>query len=142
MEVVSTSRDIGVYRLLGGTEVEGVFEILSGSAVRYLPFSGRPFEHPTKLAGSPAEIEDDCRRLKASDLDRGGQQHPNRTVFMIRLEAHAESRPRFIQFIKKSLPLMSIARQVGVLLDLWANCASSLWRQVRWFIDELIDVGA
>jgi uncharacterized protein related to proFAR isomerase len=76
MEVVSTSReaclrsarvarDIGVDRLLGGTLVEDVLEILAGSAVRYLPFPGRPFEHPTKLAGSAAQVEDDCRRFQA-----------------------------------------------------------------------------
>lgn len=76
MEVVSTSReaclrsarvarDIGVDRLLGGTEVEEVLEILAGSAVHYMPFPGRPFEHPTKLAGSPSQVEDDCRRFRA-----------------------------------------------------------------------------
>ena len=76
MEVVSTSRegclrsakvarDIGIDRLLGGTQVEEVLEILSGSAVRYLPFPGLPFDHPTKLAGSAAQVEDDCRRLHA-----------------------------------------------------------------------------
>ncbi len=76
MEVVSTSReaclrsarvarDIGIDRLLGGTQAEEVLEILAGSAVRYLPFPGRPFEHPTKLAGSPAQVEDDCRRFQA-----------------------------------------------------------------------------
>jgi uncharacterized protein related to proFAR isomerase len=76
MEVVSTSReaclrsarvarDIAIDRLLGGTEVEDVLAILAGSAVRYLPFPGRPFEHPTKLGGSPAQVEDDCRRFQA-----------------------------------------------------------------------------
>ena len=76
MEVVSTSReaclrsarvgrDIGVDRLLGGTQVEDVLAILAGSSVRYLPFPGRPFDHPTKLAGSAAQIEDDCRRFRA-----------------------------------------------------------------------------
>jgi hypothetical protein len=59
------ARDIGVDRLLGGTDVEDVLAILAGSAVRYLPFPGRPFDHPTKLAGSPAQIEDDCRRFQA-----------------------------------------------------------------------------
>ena len=79
MEVVSTSReaclrsarlarDIGVDRLLGGTQVKEVLEILAGSAVRYLPFPGRPFEHPTKLAGSPVEVQDDCRRFEAHGL--------------------------------------------------------------------------
>jgi len=76
MEVVSTSReaclrsarvarDIGVERLLGGTQVEEVLEILAGSTVAYLPFPGRPFDHPTKLGGSPAQIEDDARRFRA-----------------------------------------------------------------------------
>jgi hypothetical protein len=76
MEVVSTSseaclrsarvaRDLGVDRLLGGTQVEEVLAILAGSAVRYLPFPGRPFDHPTKLAGSAAQIEADCRRFQA-----------------------------------------------------------------------------
>ncbi len=76
LEVVSTSReaclhsarlarDIGIDRLLGGTQVKEVLEILAGSAVRYLPFPGRPFEHPTRLAGSPVDVEDDCRRYHA-----------------------------------------------------------------------------
>jgi len=76
MEVVSTSREaclrsarvgreIGVDRLLGGTEVEEVLAILAGSEVRYLPFPGRPFDHPTKLAGGAAQIEDDCKRFRA-----------------------------------------------------------------------------
>jgi hypothetical protein len=76
MEVVSTSaeaclrsarvgREIGVDRLLGGTQVEEVLAILAGSATQYLPFPGRPFDHPTKLAGSPQVIEDDCRRFRA-----------------------------------------------------------------------------
>jgi glycerate-2-kinase len=76
MEVVSTSseaclrsarvaRDLGVDRLLGGTQVEDVLAILAGSSVRYLPFPGRPFDHPTKLAGSAPQIEADCRRFQA-----------------------------------------------------------------------------
>ena len=76
MEVVSTSREaclqsarvareIGVDRLLGGTQVEEVLAILAGSATRYLPFPGRPFDHPTKLGGSPQDVEADCRRYRA-----------------------------------------------------------------------------
>src|SRR4029079_18522604 len=77
MEVVSTSReaclrsarvgrDIGVDRLLGGTSDAEVLAILAGSAVRYLPFPGRPFEHPTKLGGTPAQVEAGCRRFQAT----------------------------------------------------------------------------
>jgi hypothetical protein len=77
MEVVSTSReacltsariarDIGVERLLGGTQVDEVLEILHGSATTYHPFPGRPHDHPTRLGGSPAEVEADCRRFAAA----------------------------------------------------------------------------
>jgi len=75
MEVVSTSaeaclksaevaRQIGVDRLLGGTLVEAVLAILAGSGVGYLPFPGRPFDHPTRLGGSAADVEADCRRFQ------------------------------------------------------------------------------
>ncbi|HUQ07269.1 MAG TPA: HisA/HisF-related TIM barrel protein [Kofleriaceae bacterium] len=76
MEVVSTTpeaclasarvaRDIGIDRLLGGTQVDEVLAILAGSSTRYLPFPGRPFDHPTKLGGSPDDVERDCRRAVA-----------------------------------------------------------------------------
>jgi len=74
MEVVSTSReaclnsariakDIGVQRLLGGTLVEEVLAVLAGSATEYHPFPGKPFDHPTKLGGSAADVEADCKRF-------------------------------------------------------------------------------
>ena len=74
MEVVSTSkeaclnsariaRELGVDRLLGGTDVSDVLSILEGSGIAYLPFPGRPEGHPTRLGGSAEEIEADCRRF-------------------------------------------------------------------------------
>jgi hypothetical protein len=76
LEVVSTTveaslqsarvaRDIGIDRLLGGTQVDEVLQILAGSSTQYLPFPGRPFDHPTKLGGSAQQVEDDCRRFRA-----------------------------------------------------------------------------
>jgi hypothetical protein len=76
MEVVSTTseaclssartaREVGVDRLLGGTEVEGTLEILQGSAIAYYPFPGRPEGHPTRLHGSPGDVAADCRRIEA-----------------------------------------------------------------------------
>jgi hypothetical protein len=73
MEVVSTSPDaalnsarvarrLGVDRLMGGTDAAGVMEILKGTSIAYFPFPGRPVGHPTKLGGTPAEIEQQCRR--------------------------------------------------------------------------------
>ena len=72
MEVVSTTAEaalnsariaveIGVDRLLGGTQVKSILEILHGSGIGYYPFPGRPKGHPTMLGGSPADVEADCR---------------------------------------------------------------------------------
>lgn len=76
MEVVSTTpeaclasariaRDLGVDRLLGGTQVDEILDVLKGSRTEYYPFPGRPFGHPTKLGGSAADIEADCRDFAA-----------------------------------------------------------------------------
>jgi hypothetical protein len=76
LEVVSTTpeaalqstrvaRDVGVDRLLGGTQIEEAMAILAGSSVQYLPFPGRPFGHPTKLRGSCDDIAADCRRARS-----------------------------------------------------------------------------
>ena len=75
LEVVSTSpeaalqsarvaREVGVDRLLGGTQIEEVMQILAGSNTQYLPFPGKPFGHPTKLAGSAQNVAADCRRYR------------------------------------------------------------------------------
>lgn len=72
MEVVSTTpeaclksariaRDLGVHRLLGGTQVDEIMDVLDGSETQYYPFPGKPIGHPTKLGGSANEVESDCR---------------------------------------------------------------------------------
>ena len=77
MEVVSTTEEaclnsartaveIGVDRLLGGSDVAAMLAILEGSGIEYYPFPGRPEGHPTRLHGSPEEIAEDCRRMEAS----------------------------------------------------------------------------
>lgn len=74
MEVVSTTpeavltsarvaRRLGVDRLMGGTDVAAVTEIIAGSPIAYFPFPGRPVGHPTRLAGKPEEVEEQCRRF-------------------------------------------------------------------------------
>ena len=76
MEVVSTNptdclrsarlaRELGVDRLLGGTQVDEVLDVLAGSHTAYYPFPGRPVGHPTKLEGTPEEIEAHCRAFIA-----------------------------------------------------------------------------
>lgn len=74
MEVVSTSPadalnsarvavELGIDRLLGGTDVPRVREILGNSRIEYYPFCGFPSGHPTKLGGRPDQIEAHCRRF-------------------------------------------------------------------------------
>jgi hypothetical protein len=58
---------IGVDRLLGGTDVDGILQELAGTKIEYYPFPGRPVGHPTKLGGTPAEVEAQC----AAFLQRG-----------------------------------------------------------------------
>jgi hypothetical protein len=78
LEVVSTSAaeclrsartavEIGVDRLMGGTEVAAILSIIEGSGIEYLPFPGRPTGHPTQLGGDPALIERHCQ-----EFDRSG----------------------------------------------------------------------
>jgi hypothetical protein len=71
MEVVSTSpeatlrsaqvaAEIGVDRLLGGTDVDGILRTLKGSSIAYYPFPGFPEGHPTRLRGQASEIAEHC----------------------------------------------------------------------------------
>lgn len=57
--------DLGVHHLMGGTRAAEVLPILSGSAIRYLPFPGRIEGHPSRLCGTAAEIADGAAALAA-----------------------------------------------------------------------------
>jgi hypothetical protein len=76
LEVVSTSREaalasartgveIGVDHLLGGTHVDAIMAATAGSSTRCYPFPGLPAGHPTRLGGSPALVESQCRAMMA-----------------------------------------------------------------------------
>jgi hypothetical protein len=74
MEVVSTTpeaavrsagiaAEIGIDRLLGGANALEILAALRGKPIAYYPFPGTPIGHPTKLAGSPGMVAEDCRRF-------------------------------------------------------------------------------
>jgi glycerate-2-kinase len=76
LEVVSTTpesclqsarvaRELGVDRLLGGTQIDEIMQIIAGTQIQYMPFPGRPFGHPTSLGGTAEQVEADCRRFAA-----------------------------------------------------------------------------
>jgi hypothetical protein len=74
MEVVSTTpeaalnsarlaADIGIDRLLGGSNVADIVAAIKGKPIAYYPFPGRPVGHPTKLGGTSEQVAADCRRF-------------------------------------------------------------------------------
>ena len=74
MEVVATTvddelrsldvaRSLGVDAVMGGVHVEEGLKRLAG--IEYLPFSGRPYGHPTELGGFPGDVEAQCRDFMA-----------------------------------------------------------------------------
>ena len=76
MEVVSTTPEaclrsaeaaveIGVDRLLGGTDAAAILEVLAGSGIGFYPFPGLPIGHPTLLGGAPEQIAEHCRDYMA-----------------------------------------------------------------------------
>ena len=76
LEVVSTSVEgclrssraaieIGVDRLMGGTQVEDTLRIIEGSGIDYLPFPGLPVGHPTQLGGDADLIERHCKDFES-----------------------------------------------------------------------------
>ena len=75
LEVVSTTREavalsleagaaLGVDCILGGTDLDAAERAL-GSLDGYFPFPGRPAGHPTKLGGTPDQVEQDARAARA-----------------------------------------------------------------------------
>ena len=80
LEVVSTTPDavtaslatgatLGVDCILGGTDLDAAGRVL-GTLAHYFPFPGRPVGHPTRLEGTPAQVEHDAR--VASERGCGG----------------------------------------------------------------------
>lgn len=65
LESARVAVDIGVDRLLGGTDIGAVKAILSDSNIAYFPFPGHPVDHPTRLEGRPEDVAEDCRRFMA-----------------------------------------------------------------------------
>lgn len=56
---------LGVDRLLGGTDVEAIRELLAGTRTQYYPFPGFPVGHPTRLGGGAEAIAGHCARFMA-----------------------------------------------------------------------------
>ncbi len=76
LEVVSTTPEaclnsarvaveIGIDRLMGGTDVDAVLKIVKGTGIEYFPFPGVPQGHPTRLGGTPERIAAQCTRFGA-----------------------------------------------------------------------------
>jgi hypothetical protein len=60
-----TAVEIGVDRLMGGTDADAVLEVIGRSGVRYYPFPGFPRGHPTVLEGRPDDVAAHCETFKS-----------------------------------------------------------------------------
>lgn len=61
---LETGAALGIDRILGGTDC-GAAERALGRLDGYFPFPGRPFGHPTRLEGTPDQVEQDARSARA-----------------------------------------------------------------------------
>lgn len=55
------AKQLGIDRLLGGTDVASIKDLLIGTHTTYYPFPGFPVGHPTKLGGQPADVTAQCQ---------------------------------------------------------------------------------
>jgi len=62
---VRVGLEIGVDRLLGGTDADAALRILEGSGIEYYPFPGFPSGHPTVLGGKPDDVTAHCQAFVA-----------------------------------------------------------------------------
>lgn len=67
MRSVEVAVELGVKRLLGGTQVDEILSVLAGTDTAFFPAAGNPVGHPVRLEGSLADIVDDCKRF----MDKG-----------------------------------------------------------------------
>ncbi|WP_321815160.1 MULTISPECIES: 4-hydroxythreonine-4-phosphate dehydrogenase [unclassified Paraburkholderia] len=64
---VEVAAELGVKRLLGGTQIDEIQAVLAGTNTEFFPAAGRPLGHPLRLEGTLSEIVDDCKRF----MDKG-----------------------------------------------------------------------
>jgi hypothetical protein len=63
---ITTAAELGVDRVLGGQDIALAMATFKNGAPAYYPFPGRPQGHPTKLGGTAADVEADCRKAMNS----------------------------------------------------------------------------
>ncbi|HET9750926.1 MAG TPA: hypothetical protein VGL52_12490 [Casimicrobiaceae bacterium] len=62
---LATAAALGVDCILGGTDLDAARRAL-GTLRAYYPFPGRPVGHPTRLHGTPVDVEADARTARES----------------------------------------------------------------------------
>ncbi|BCH32978.1 hypothetical protein MesoLjLc_49080 [Mesorhizobium sp. L-8-10] len=101
-EIVSAKAavEIGVDILLGGTRVDDVLPIVTGSSLQYFPFPGRISGHPSVLEGTIGEIVESAKALTARDgvhgLDLLAYRSREDVPTLIRQACAAVSKPVYV----------------------------------------------
>lgn len=61
--------DVGADYLIGGTAVERIQRVISGTGMKFFPYIGSIVGHPCLLRGSITEIVDDAKRVEQLGVD-------------------------------------------------------------------------
>jgi hypothetical protein len=70
MEVSArTAVEVGADYVIGGTAVERILKVISGTGMKFFPYIGSIVGHPCLLRGSIEEIVDDAKRVEQLGVD-------------------------------------------------------------------------
>ena len=68
LESANLAVDIGCDYLMGTLYYDSIWDVIDGK-IKYLPFCGKVFDHPSILAGTIDEIISDAKRLESKGVD-------------------------------------------------------------------------
>jgi mannose-6-phosphate isomerase-like protein (cupin superfamily) len=128
LEVVSLDRDseiasakaaveIGVDVLLGGTRVDDVLPVISGTGIRYFPFPGRISGHPSVLEGSIEEIVASAKAIASRDgvhgLDLLAYRSSEDVPVLMKAVCSAVSKPVYVAGSIDTPQRIAVVRESG-----------------------------
>lgn len=68
LEPTKLAVDIGFDYLMGTIYYPSIWDIISGSNIKYFPFCGKIYDRPSILDGSIEEITEDAKRIEAEGV--------------------------------------------------------------------------
>jgi mannose-6-phosphate isomerase-like protein (cupin superfamily) len=112
-----TAAEIGVDVLLGGTRVDDVLPVITGTDIEYCPFPGHITGHPSVLEGSIEEIAESARALAAREgvhgLDLLAYRSREDVPALIKAVCAAVSKPVYVAGSIDTPEQIAVVKQAG-----------------------------